>query len=96
MILTDKGIFVIEFNCRLGDPETQVLLPTINFDLIELIESCVDTNNKNIFKPTINKKAVLFDKYLELINNKKNPPSLLNKDICIKCNNTLRHKIDKN
>ena len=58
LILTDKGIFVIEFNCRLGDPETQVLLPTINFDLIELIESCVDTNNKNIFKPTINKKAV--------------------------------------
>ncbi len=58
LILTDKGIFVIEFNCRLGDPETQVLLPTINFDLIELIESCVDTNNKNTFKSAMDKKAV--------------------------------------
>ncbi|MFL2763018.1 MAG: phosphoribosylamine--glycine ligase [Dehalococcoidia bacterium] len=58
LILTDKGIFVIEFNCRLGDPETQVVLPTINFDLIELIESCINENNKNIFKDTKDKKAV--------------------------------------
>jgi phosphoribosylamine--glycine ligase len=37
LILTKDGPKVLEFNARLGDPETQVLLPRLNSDLLTLI-----------------------------------------------------------
>jgi phosphoribosylamine--glycine ligase len=36
LILTADGPKVIEFNCRFGDPETQVVLPMLESDLLEL------------------------------------------------------------
>lgn len=38
LILTEKGIRVIEFNARFGDPETEVVLPRLESDLSEIIE----------------------------------------------------------
>jgi phosphoribosylamine--glycine ligase len=38
LVLTGEGPQVLEFNCRLGDPETQVILPRMDSDLLELIE----------------------------------------------------------
>jgi phosphoribosylamine--glycine ligase len=35
LMLTDRGPVVIEFNSRLGDPEAQVLLPRLRFDLVD-------------------------------------------------------------
>ena len=58
LILTTKGIYVIEFNCRLGDPETQVVIPTLNCDLIELIESCLGKTNFDFVESTIENIAV--------------------------------------
>jgi len=37
LILTSDGPKVIEFNCRLGDPETQVVLPRLKTDLAEIM-----------------------------------------------------------
>jgi phosphoribosylamine--glycine ligase len=42
LILTDKGPKVIEFNARFGDPETQVILPRLNSDLVEVILSLLN------------------------------------------------------
>ncbi|WP_413561132.1 phosphoribosylamine--glycine ligase [Bdellovibrio sp. HCB209] len=36
LMKTDKGLYVLEFNVRLGDPETQALLPRIKSDLLDL------------------------------------------------------------
>ena len=40
LIITDKGPKVLEFNCRLGDPETQVILPLLKSDLLDLAYKC--------------------------------------------------------
>ena len=39
LVLTSDGPQVLEFNCRLGDPETQVVLPRMETDLVDLIEA---------------------------------------------------------
>ncbi len=41
LMITTEGPKVLEFNCRLGDPETQALLPTMETDLLDLITRCV-------------------------------------------------------
>ena len=42
LMLDEGGPKVLEFNCRLGDPETQVILPRLKIDLLDVIEGVVN------------------------------------------------------
>jgi len=42
LMITDEGPKVVEYNCRLGDPEAQVVLPLVESDLVEVFESVAD------------------------------------------------------
>ena len=44
LMLTEFGPKVLEFNCRLGDPETQVVIPLLASDPLELMMACAQGN----------------------------------------------------
>ena len=48
LMLTAKGVKVLEFNARFGDPETQVVLPRLKTDLVEIMEAVIDENLHNL------------------------------------------------
>ncbi len=42
LMLTPEGPKVIEYNCRFGDPETQVVLPRLKTDLLDIVDAVID------------------------------------------------------
>ena len=42
LMLTEEGPKVVEYNCRFGDPETQVVLPMLESDLFTIMKACHD------------------------------------------------------
>lgn len=58
VMLTAEGPKVLEYNCRFGDPETQVVLPRLNSDLLEIMEACVDGSLDRVQPEWSDKTAV--------------------------------------
>ena len=48
LMITEKGSYVLEYNVRFGDPETQVILPRLENDLIEIVESIIERELKRV------------------------------------------------
>ena len=42
LMLTEDGPKVLEYNCRFGDPEAQVVLPRMENDIVDVFEACLD------------------------------------------------------
>ena len=49
--------YVIEYNCRMGDPETESVIPRIESDLVELFKACTDKKLANFQLNISNKSA---------------------------------------
>jgi len=48
LMITRTGPKVVEFNCRFGDPETQVVLPLIENDIVDVINKAVEGKLDNV------------------------------------------------
>lgn len=48
LMLTEKGPKVLEYNARFGDPETQVVLPRMKNDIVEVFEACIEGKLQDI------------------------------------------------
>ena len=58
LMKTEKGVKVIEYNARFGDPETQVVLPLLESDLIDIMIACADGTLENVDIKWADKAAV--------------------------------------
>ena len=58
LMINHQGVYVLEFNSRFGDPETQVILPLIENDLLELLEKTASGDLKSVELKINDKKAI--------------------------------------
>ncbi|MFI3229274.1 MAG: phosphoribosylglycinamide synthetase C domain-containing protein, partial [Bacillota bacterium] len=48
LMMTDKGVYTLEYNARFGDPETQAVLPLLKTDIVDIFEATIDGNLADI------------------------------------------------
>ena len=59
LMKTDEGLKVVEFNCRFGDPETQVILPLLKSSLVELLRTVADGRSVEELTPVFREGAAV-------------------------------------
>ena len=58
LMLTADGPKVLEYNCRFGDPETEVVIPRLTTDLVEVLEACATDHLSDVTMVTSAEAAV--------------------------------------
>ncbi|MGL5151024.1 MAG: phosphoribosylamine--glycine ligase [Clostridium sp.] len=58
LMITNNGTYLLEYNVRMGDPETQSVLALMESDLVELIEEALNENLTNVEVKWMDKVAV--------------------------------------
>ncbi|MEJ7609712.1 MAG: phosphoribosylamine--glycine ligase [Ferruginibacter sp.] len=58
LMINGEEPFVIEYNCRMGDPETEVVIPRLKNDLVELLDAAANRSLNNILAETDERSAV--------------------------------------
>jgi phosphoribosylamine--glycine ligase len=58
LMIKDNNPYLVEYNVRMGDPECQTILPLLECDLLELINSCCEENLQNQIIEWKNKKSI--------------------------------------
>ena len=58
LMLTEKGPKVLEFNVRFGDPETEVVLPRLESDIVEVFQKTIDGTLKEDDLKWLDKKCL--------------------------------------
>lgn len=58
LIKSDSGIYVLEYNTRLGDPETESFLPLVNNNLLEIFDKLINNKIYNLNLTFDSKKSV--------------------------------------
>jgi phosphoribosylamine--glycine ligase len=58
LVLTSEGPKLLEYNCRFGDPESQVVLPRLDADLVDLLEAAVEGRLPEMVAPASSGAAV--------------------------------------
>jgi phosphoribosylamine--glycine ligase len=48
LMITKKGVYLLEYNMRMGDPETQVILPLLESDLLDILEGGINKKLEHI------------------------------------------------
>lgn len=83
LMKTDSGIYFLEFNCRFGDPEAQVLLSLLNSDLYKIMIDCVN-GKEPIINWTKNYSVCI------VLSHKDYPYNRSNKDLLIELDDEIK------
>ena len=65
LMKTKDDVYFLEFNCRFGDPEAQVILSLLDSNLLNIMEDCINENTltinwKNNFAATVVLSHILY------------------------------------
>ena len=87
LMIIDNEPFLIEYNVRMGDPECQTILPTLDTDIIKIFQSCINEKLNEIDnahfdhdRDRVAARKVLQKEYVESLITGKNPVSELSVD----------------
>ncbi len=61
LMITAVGPKVVEYNCRFGDPECQVIIPRLETDLLEALVACTDTPLNPLSRGDLSSMEIKFD-----------------------------------